>query len=350
MRSDADSAVTFALTRPSADPGVDVVAIKACGDLARRVGRLGDQRPGWSPDEIGRIISMVRCFVPAQSNTPRPQTVNEGDWSSAGELEDILWRMLTEDPAPAATVALETLADNPTFAAIREMILRFRNEQASRSADIRPWRAQDVREFEKTHELDPRDDIELFRIGLKRLNDIKADVERSDTGLRSQLRAGDDERQLRIWLANELVRRGNRRYVVPQEAVIDREQRPDIRLEHPNTDPVSIEIKCADGRSVSNLIEGLESQLVGQYLRARRSRCGIYVVGLLDDQHWLAADGQRLEFRQVADILSSKADEIAAKTPSRDKLLAVVTIDFREQSHRGTRHISDCDFKSSTNP
>ena len=61
---------------------------------------------------------------------------------------------------------------------------------------------------------------------------------------------------------------------MPQEPEIDGRQRPDIRVTHPKTDPISIEVKWADSWSFWELENGLEQQLVGQYLSAHNSRFG----------------------------------------------------------------------------
>src|SRR5207253_10446161 len=71
------------------------------------------------------------------------------------------------------------------------------------------------------------------------------------TLFRSELRQGDSESQLRRWLTRKLNERARQRFTVPQEAVIDREERPDLRIENPKTAAVSVEVKWADERSAN---------------------------------------------------------------------------------------------------
>src|SRR5205823_12195825 len=89
------------------------------------------------------------------------------------------------------------------------------------------------------------------------------------------------EAELRKWLQRKLRERARGKYTVPQEAEIDLQQRPDLRLENPRTPAVSIEVKWAHNWSVSELIAGLTTQLADQYLRAHNAKYGIYVLGMI---------------------------------------------------------------------
>src|SRR5256885_10748331 len=72
---------------------------------------------------------------------------------------------------------------------------------------------------------------------------------------------------LRRWLTRKLKERANKRYTIPQEEEIDQEQRPDLRAENPNTDPVSIELKWADKWTLPRS----EERRVGKECRSRWS-------------------------------------------------------------------------------
>lgn len=257
-------------------------------------------------------------------------TYTPGARDYAQEFRGGMLRVLTDATDPAAADALLELSGLSVFAAQRDWLLHLRDENLSRQADQQRWRAEDVRQFEQEQETDPQSDRDLYRILLKRVSDVKNDVERSDGGLRTHLRAGDIEARLRIWLAQELARRSRRRYTVPQEAVIDHNQRPDIRLENPRTDPVSIEIKWAQDWSFNELMAALEHQLLGQYLRAHNSRHGVLVLGMHDGgrQGWDPPAGGRLRFHELLVSLQAKALELE-RMHSEVKRLSVVGIDFR---------------------
>jgi hypothetical protein len=199
-------------------------------------------------------------------------------------------------------------------------------------ADHRPWNPADVRVFALEYETDPRIDTELYRIICNRLTDIKNDVERSDNSLREEVPRRCEEYVLRRWLARKLKERANKRYTIPQEEEIDQEQRPDLRAENPNTDPVSLELKWADNWTLPVLLERLENQLIGQYLRAHNSRHGIYVLGTDGRKgHWEDPNGRHIRFEEVIQIIVHRARELA-DTRGNVAGLCVVGIDFRVPS------------------
>jgi hypothetical protein len=338
LKIDADDALDAWEERLRHEVNADILAGVACGLLGRQIRyNVSDKSGMWSASQIWRIGQFVCRHIDELANTNTTSTGTDKRSENGVELSDVLefraalLEMLAQDTTKAATEALESFAAEPTLAGSKISIPRLRNEQLSRRADSLRWRPQDIRDFELTHETNPCDDYALFRIGLNRLSDIKNDVERSDTGLRTQLRGGDDERHLRIWLGNELTRRARQRYVVPQEGVIDQEQRPDLRLEHPKTEPVCIEIKWAQAWSRAKLMEGLELQLIGKYLRAHKSRCGIYVLAMAGSRRWRTEDGtHEMDFDELIAVLTVKAQDLIDKDDSLAKRIAVIGIDFRQ--------------------
>jgi hypothetical protein len=309
----------------------------ACSELADQARWNGkNKQQPWSPSQVRRLILLTyRGIHDSDNSTTKAETKCDTNWrqTKALEFRAALWEILAQDTNEEATEALEALISDPMFRSMKEYLFGLRNEQLSRRVDSRRWRPQDIRAFEETYEIDPCDEYALFQIGLRRLTDIKNDVERSDTGLRTQLREGDDERYLRIWLGNELMRRAHQRYVVSQEGVIDQEQRPDLRLENPKAGSVCIEVKWAHAWSPAELLEGLELQLVGKYLRAHSSRCGIYVVAIAGQRRWKAPNDHRdLNFDELIEILQTRAQDILVHDRSLAKQIAIIGIDFRDPS------------------
>jgi hypothetical protein len=248
--------------------------------------------------------------------------------SNALEFHNTLWQCLAEDPTPEATKILDGFVSDDQFKRIRTRIIRLRNDQSTRRAELPAWRPEDIRHFENL-EVNPRNDHDLFMIAVRRLTDIKSDVERSDTGLRTHLRHGDPEKHLRTWLGHELTLRANGRYVVSQEAVIDREQRPDLTLQHSEAGSIWLEIKWAHTWSFVELLKGLEAQLLGKYLRGHRSNCGIYVLATFEQRTWKAADYEpKLRFDELVETLQKRAEDLVKSETSPVKHLAVIGISF----------------------
>jgi hypothetical protein len=179
----------------------------------------------------------------------------------------------------------------------------------------------------------------LYGIVCKRLNELKNDVEKADKSFRSDLRLGDNENLLRKWVARWLVERSRKRYTVPEEEEIDLRERPDIRVENPKTNPVSIEVKWADNWTLGQLLERLENQLVGQYLRAHNSHYGIYFLGYVGKQKsWKdkVADNVDRSFAEVVQIIRERAEQLTRQHANIGGL-HVVSFDFTEPAHVAPR-------------
>lgn len=313
----------------------DNIMIAVCAGLngrdANRGPRLADQSY-LTPQVLRRLVVVVARHVRFVEDLDR---ANSGGYSPnnrdfAQEFRESLFRRLSNLSTPAAADVLAQLSEEPALASRRDYLRHLHEDLLERLAEVERWRPVDVRLFEKEHETDPYTDFDLYRIGRKRLNDIKNEVERSDTGLRSQLSDTARERDLRIWLANQLMQRRKNRYTVPQEVEIDQQQHPDIRLENPRAGYVPVEIKLASEWSVSVLLERLENQLFGQYLRAHDARYGFFVLGLIKATHrWdNPAGGRRLTFEEVVALVDSRAAELSAQHDGQ-KLATVIALDFR---------------------
>ena len=105
------------------------------------------------------------------------------------------------------------------------------------------------------------------------------------------------------------------------------------KTKNPKTQPVSIEIKWAENWTLEELLERLENQLVGQYLRDNNSRYGIYLlcyIGKKDEYPWKDKIKQsRLSFNQVVEIIEERAKTIV-KERSDIGDIAVISIDFTD--------------------
>ena len=88
--------------------------------------------------------------------------------------------------------------------------------------------------------------------------------------------------------------------------------RPDFRLVIPNAAPVSLELKIIDERPLHDFSAGLETQLVGTYLRDHHARYGIYVLALFNrDRKWEPLEaGPRIDSEQMLAVLRKRIEEI----------------------------------------
>lgn len=319
----------------SSIPATDALMVSLCdmlhSDSRQRIPSISS--PDYAePNHLRTFIPLIYCHI-----NPNEDIEHVGDYTPTAR--DDAWRFrggllerLSLSESAEADEVLHEFLDDSTFASHRDYILHLLDQRAERQADLPPWNPQDIRSFAKDYETDPKTDRNLFKIICRRLDEIKNDVEKADNSIRSEIRAEDNERKLRIWLARKLQERSRNRYTVPQEEEIDRRERPDLRIERPGMSPVSIEIKWADKSwTLPQLLERLENQLVGQYLRDDQSRYGIYLLGYIGRKKtWEYPDNSsRLSFKEVVDMLGERAQAIVAERRSIEDI-AVISLDFTD--------------------
>jgi hypothetical protein len=256
--------------------------------------------------------------------TPTPR-------DEAQDFRNSLFSRLAESEDPEATQVLIALLSEDVLGEHRDWILHLIDDRTRKEADLLSWDEGDIRSFAAEYETDPKNDRELFSIVFNRLTDIKRDIENSDNSLREEVQVGSEEAVLRRFIHRKLNERSRKRYTMPQEGEVDLEERPDLRAEHPKTAPVPLEVKWANKWTVEKLLEGLEAQLVGKYLRDHKSRHGIYVLGMdgRRKETWIYV-GKNLSFAEVVELIQRRATELSTNREQLDEV-RVIGIDFRER-------------------
>jgi len=119
---------------------------------------------------------------------------------------------------------------------------------------------------------------------------------------------------------------------------VDLGQRPDIRVERSGLNPLPIEIKLANLKhwNIGKLLEGLENQLVGQYLRASNVRYGIYVIGNTEPtKRWkIPGTGESIDFNALVSLIQQRATELQAEMRDGVDGVEVIGIDFSDPRQR----------------
>jgi hypothetical protein len=302
---------------------------------ARLSGEPSDQpqllpQQSWlSPDAFLRFVPLVFTYMRADHDIHREGGYTPGARDYAQRFRDtMLGRFSASDHASVEAV-IEELLTLPAVARWRDYMEHLLDKHREGLAAATRWTAADVRTFAREHEREARSDLDLFRIGVRRLNDLKNWVERGEDSPRDEVDSAKNEVGFRRWLQRRLNDRSRGRYLIPQEWEIDGGERPDLRLSVPGIAPVSLELKIADKWTLQELLDGLEFQLVGKYMRDIRAHYGIYVLALFAAKRtWKAADGTtRLAIDAVVQRLREQANEIM-KTRKDVLGLEVVHIDF----------------------
>jgi len=284
-----------------------------------------------SPQQMKRLLLLCHRLIKTVDDIKRHGVYSPTSRDHAQRFRDSLIAQLAANESSETPPVLRSLLDEPELSTYSDYVLDLISRRRRADAVSVPWKEADVAEFTTEFETDPKSGKELFLITHRRLTDLRYAVEKSDNSLRDEVRSDQDEKALCRWIERKLTERSRNRYVVSLEIEIDQEQRPDLRTERPGLPPVPIEVKWAERWSYNQLVERLENQLIGQYLRARDNRYGFFLLGYVDagaKKHWKKDSGESLTFSELISDLQAVAGQLV-ECDSGVNAVTVIGIDFR---------------------
>ncbi len=253
-----------------------------------------------------------------------------------------LFQLLRDIPGKATYLAMIDLAEHHPNEPTRQRYVEHAKRRAEEDAEAEPWLSGDIALFAEEAERAPQNHRELYDLAISRLLDLKSDLEDGDTSLAEILISVKEERKHRNMIGGWLRDRSLGRYSVPQEDELADRKKPDIRIYGVGFDgPVPIELKVADNWSGPKLVERLQNQLCGQYLRDVRSNCGIFTLVYRGEQkQWQhPKTGNQLDFGALVRLLEEDAKEIIAKD-SKIESIRIIDIDLtKRQKSSNKRNI-----------
>ena len=207
-----------------------------------------------------------------------------------------------------------------------------RRATSRRRLDSEPevWRPGDAAAMARNFDQPVRSGNDLFALTLRQTRVLKGELGDDDFRRREGLPTYEVEDRLQEWLARYFDERSKEQYSVHREVLVAYGKKPDLRLESPPHPPTSIEVKWADNWTYRQLSEALSDQLVGRYMRARRSRHGVLLLGWRGKKnHWRLPGGSRVTFPELIEHLRTEAKGILDDRWDIDGLM-VVGIDFSD--------------------
>ncbi|WP_409525078.1 NACHT domain-containing protein [Nitrincola sp. MINF-07-Sa-05] len=237
----------------------------------------------------------------------------------AQDGRDALFRQLSEIPGKETFIALAELAKDHPDASYRPWMQKLAYKRAEEDADLEPWSAQQVRDYDQHQARTPTTHRQLFDLTVDRLIDLKAWIELGNDSPYKTWQRAESETEMRNLVAGWLNARSSGRYTCVQENELPNRQRPDIWTQNARVpSPVPIELKLLDkGWSGPKLCERLRNQLVGDYLREETAGCGVMLLiwqGQSTQSHWQIGD-LRVGLAGLEDALRSYWDSVANNFP-----------------------------------
>ncbi len=255
--------------------------------------------------EIARASDIDRSGGGAYSPTHR---------DNAQQGRDVVFSALIKKDGPDAWTVKQAMRTDPLFAHFRDRLDHLARERVAEEAEGEPLTEEAVRQLDRYGEAPPADRDGMFELMLDRISDLEHDLV-ADFSERELLASITGEAVMQRTLARRLKDRSNHAYKVDREAEVVDAKKTDIRLRSMGSDQQAvIELKLANnGYSVRDLLDALEVQLVGQYLRHDDCKAGCLLVTMAKPRGWEHPEtGAKIALPDVVTLLNVRAEEIAA--------------------------------------
>lgn len=298
-------------------------------------------RPGFqsfrNPEHLKKLYLLMYENIRPQDDIDHSD--GEAYWVTARDDaqkgRDRLLSLLCEIPGKETYLALRELIQSHPDPQVRSWMERRAFARAEEDADLEPWTAKQVREFETALMITPQNNQQLYDLTCNRLADLKDWLENGNSSPFRTWQKVDDEAEMRNLIAGWLNQNSGGRYVCAQENELPNAQRPDIWIESPAVDsPVPIELKLLDkGWSGPSLCERLRNQLAGDYMREKSAVCGIFLLiwcGRSSKSSW-EIDRQLVRLAEMEDAIKTYWDSISPCYPSVEAI-KVMVIDLTKRS------------------
>lgn len=267
---------------------------------------------------------VLRRFLPMlfKEHRNEPPVLPGVTWGSMpdriGRLGGLLTQQLGAASDPDSLAVLRELHATPELAPEHDWLKDIIDQRILRESESVPWPPNNTDAYAKGATLEPRNDEELYALGLKVIGHVKFMVEDSDHSWRDGVIEDWDERQLRNWFGDRVRQLGSRQFVVTEEPENALRKKPDVVLAHTafqNT--VAIEMKWVDEYSLAEHLEMLERQLYGQYMRGE-SRYGVYLLVHKGNpgRTWKSDEFGTVALDGLAEILRNRAKSILERDTS----------------------------------
>lgn len=243
-------------------------------------------------------------------------------------------QVLNQIAGKEAFLALEEIAAANRHSPLYPYLEMLCRKKAQQDADLQPWKPTDVREFHERLDRTPSTHRELADLAVLRLLDLKDDLEEGDDSVAAVVKAVTEETTLRNYIGHELRQKAFGRYSIPQEEELADAKKPDLRFHGVAIDaPVPVELKIADKWTGPDLLERLENQLAGDYLRDVRSGRGVFALVHRGQQksRWEISESRQLvDFDELIEALREHWAKIASKYPSVDEI-TIIGVDLSKR-------------------
>lgn len=270
---------------------------------------LCDER--FTPQLLLRLLRLAYRHVRIQDDAHREGTFSPDTRDDAEQARNrIVTALLNAQGEEGLAAKLEMAADS-LCAHFKDRILAVAEENWAQEIDSEAFDEAQAVALDRGGEAPASTNEAMFAIMKDRLSDLDELLLR-DASPREAWAGISDEKVMRRQIARELSYAANSIYTVDQEAVTADEKETDIRLRSVNSrNEAVIELKLGDGRSATDLIDTIESQLVRKYMAAEHSKAGALLVTLASDRKWQhPVESRKIKADELLSLLIAEAERV----------------------------------------
>ena len=326
-----NAAVEFAMT----------VIVKLVGE---RMNGSSAREAFKAPTHLQKLYLLMLDYIKIEHDINRAGTgvYTPNLHDNAQQARDRLFLILKDISGKESYLALVELSKVHPEESEKPWMMVNARKRAEQDADMSVWTGEKFLEFNKYLDSTPSNHRELFDLAVQKLLDLKYDLEDGDNSISPILIKEKEETKIRNFIGGWCRDNSFNRYSIQQEEELADAKRPDIRFLCLAVDaPVPVELKLADNWSAQKLLEGLEHQLCGDYLRDVRSNQGIFLLVYRGEKtFWKIPNGnQNANFSEIVEALNNHWKKIFNNYPKIEQI-EVIGIDLTMRN----RHISSASF------
>jgi len=280
------------------------------------------------PSYLKELYLIAYHFIKPEDDIDRTTggAYTPGLRDNAQSARNHLFSLLCDLPGKQAYIAIKELELEHPSESYRPSMARYALKRAESDGDMEAWDSVQVAQFEHQQLITPKTHRQLHELGVLRLNNMKAWLERGNDSPWETWQKAVKENEIRNLVAGWLNQNCQELYTTAQEPELANAQRMDIWLNSNNVNsPVPIEIKLLDkGWSGNKLCERLRNQLVGDYLRESEASCGIMLlIAAKTNKQW-KVDNRHVSLNQLREALTSYWISISKDYPHVNAIEVIV--------------------------
>ncbi len=283
------------------------------------------------------LYVLISTAAPPEGDVYRVGVYTPSTRDNAAQLRSALLSMIEKVGGYAAYAAFTRLAHR--FRADREAVkvfVTFATKVAEAAALPARWSTSEFVTFANdVGQLPVSSEQALWKRVRRDIGAIVRNVQHGRHHVGHMLGRGR-ERDMQLWIARELELYARGSYGSTRENELANRTMPDIIADAAGKQ-ITLELKFADERKVSELLDDLEYQLLNDYMGDVRSNFGLFVVMVRNPNKQFLHKGRRLGVSQLRKVLQTRSDALSKRSMGRNTVAVVVfalTKDTRAKSRR----------------